>query len=137
MANWLLKTEPEEYSWNDLERDVRATWDGVKAPAALKNIARMKPEDKVFFYHTGKERKVVGIAKVVSEPYPDPEEADEKLLVVDIEAVKPLKNSVTLKAIKETELFPEWELVRLPRLSVVPVSKEQWNKVLSWSEIME
>lgn len=132
MSYWLLKTEPKEYSWHDLENDKITVWDGVKAPAALKNLARMKKGDLAFIYHSGKERAIIGISKIVSQPYPDPEKENAKLLVVKISAFKPLQNSVKLEDIKKSGLFPNWELIRLPRLSVVPVTTEQWNLIIKW-----
>lgn len=133
MSFWLLKTEPEEYSWYDLEKDKTAVWDGVKAPAALQNLARMKKGDLAFIYHTGKERAIIGISKIVSQPYPDPDKANAKLLVVKVSADKPLPNPIKLADIKKSNLFPNWELIRLPRLSVVPVTTKQWNLIIGWS----
>ena len=131
---WLLKTEPEEYSWQDLVEEGQGVWDGVKAPAALKNLRRIKKGDQLFIYHTGQERAVVGIAKVTAEAYPDPSEDDGKLFVIKIAPVEQLRRVVSLKQIKSSGLFPDWDLIRLPRLSVVPVSKEQWDFVVSQSE---
>ena len=131
---WLLKTEPEEYSWQDLVEEGQGVWDGVKAPAALKNLRRVKKGDQLFIYHTGQERAVVGIAKVTAEAYPDPSEDDGKLFVIKIAPVEQLRRVVSLKQIKSSGLFPDWDLIRLPRLSVVPVSKEQWDFVVSQSE---
>lgn len=130
---WLLKTEPEDYSWEDLLKEGKAVWDGVKAPAALRNISRMKPGDLAYIYHTGKDRAVFGIAGVAGAPYGDPEQGDEGRLVIDVVPHKALSRPVTLRQIKESGLFLDWELVRQPRLSVVPVSREQWNKVLEWA----
>jgi predicted RNA-binding protein with PUA-like domain len=134
MAMWLLKTEPEEYSWQDLVEEGQGVWDGVKAPAALKNLRRVKKGDQLFIYHTGQERAIVGIAKVTAEAYPDPSEDDGKLFVIKIAPVEQLRRVVSLKQIKSSGLFPDWDLIRLPRLSVVPVSKEQWDFVVSQSE---
>ena len=132
-AKWLLKTEPEEYSWNDLVQEKKSVWDGVKAPAALKNISRMKPNDLAFIYHTGRERAIVGIARVTGMPYQDPLETDHRRLVFELAAHENLNRPVTLQQIKTSGLFPDWGLVRLPRLSVVPVSENQWVKVLEWA----
>ncbi len=132
---WLFKTEPGEYSWEDLQQDMKTVWDGVKAGSALKNLSLVKPDDLVFIYHTGKEKAIVGIAKVVSKPYPNPDEEDKKLLVADIVPLKSMRRPVTLKQIKESNHFPDWDLVRLPRLSVVPVNQEQWNMVTEWDEV--
>jgi hypothetical protein len=100
MAFWLLKTEPSTYSWNDLVKAKRAVWDGVKNPTALRNLREMKVGDQAFIYHTGDEKSIIGIAKVVKAAYPDPKAGDESLVVVDLEPVKPLKNPVTLASIK-------------------------------------
>lgn len=131
---WLLKTEPEEYSWQDLVEEGQGVWDGVKAPAALKNLRRVKKGDQLFIYHTGQERAIIGIAKATAEAYPDPSEDDGKLFVIKIAPVEQLRRVVSLKQIKSSGLFPDWDLIRLPRLSVVPVSKEQWDFVVSQSE---
>lgn len=134
MAYWLFKTEPNDYSWLDLKRDGQVMWDGVKAPAALNHMARIQAGDLVYIYHTGKERAVVGIAEVIGGPRPNPNEDNEDWLVVDIVPREPLTRPITLKEIKESGLFPQWELVRLPRLSVMPVSPTQWEQILKWGE---
>jgi predicted RNA-binding protein with PUA-like domain len=126
MANrWLLKTEPAAYSYESLVRDGRTTWDGVKNPLALKHLANVRRGDSVFVYHTGGEKAVVGVARATSEAYPDPKKNDAKLLVVDLEPQRSLANPVTLSAIKADRRFAGFDLVRLPRLSVMPVSAEQ------------
>lgn len=127
MAYWLLKTEPSTYSWADLVRSGRAVWDGVRNPTALANLRKMRPGDRAFIYHTGDEKAIVGIAKVVSEAYPDPKETDARLVVVDLEAVKPVAAPVALATIKADPRFADFALVRIGRLSVVPVSAEQWE----------
>lgn len=127
---WLLKTEPTSYAWADLVRDGRAVWDGVKNPAALSHLRAMQPGDEVFIYHTGDEKAVVGIARVVAAAYPDPKAKDPRLVVVDLEPVRPLGSPVTLKAVKADPWFRDFALVRVPRLSVMPVSAEQWKRIL-------
>ena len=127
--HWLLKTEPGTFSWLDLVRDGRATWDGVKNPAALKHLRAMRSGDLAFFYHTGGEKSVVGICRVVSEPYADPKAADPRLMVVDVEPVKPLPRPVSLAAIKADRQFTGFSLVRIPRLSVMPVTPDQWRAI--------
>ena len=127
MAFWLLKTEPSTYSWGDLVKAKRAVWDGVKNPTALRNLREMKVGDQVFIYHTGDEKQIVGIAKVVKAAYPDPKAQDESLVVVDLEPVKPLKSPVTLANIKADKTYAQWALVRIPRLSVMPVDPEHWK----------
>lgn len=126
---WLLKTEPNDYSWTDLCREKEAIWDGVKAPAAIKNIKEMKPGDLAFIYHTGKERAIIGIAKIVSSPYLNPETNE---LVFKLAPVEKLPKDVTLKQIKESGMFADWDLVRLPRLSVMPVNQKQWENIIKW-----
>ncbi len=132
MNCWLLKTEPGEYSFKDLLGDQKTSWDGVKAPGALKNMRSMKKGDRALIYHTGKEKAVVGKARVTSEPYSDPEQEDDRLLVVDIEAIEPLTRPVTLTEIKQSNLFSDWELVKQPRLSIMPVSEKQWETIVDW-----
>jgi predicted RNA-binding protein with PUA-like domain len=126
MANrWLLKTEPSAYSFESLVRDGRTTWDGVKNPLALKHLANVRRGDSVFIYHTGGEKAVVGVARATSEAYPDPKQKDAKRLVIDLEPQRSLAKPVTLAAIKADRRFAGFDLVRLPRLSVMPVSAEQ------------
>jgi predicted RNA-binding protein with PUA-like domain len=127
---WLLKTEPDQYAYADLERDSATVWDGVSNNAALKNIRDMRPGDLALIYHTGDERQVVGLAEVTSAPYPDPKAGDPKLVVVDVKALRPLARPVTLAAVKADSAFADFALVRQGRLSVVPVSPEQWARLM-------
>lgn len=129
MASWLLKTEPDCYGWDDLVRDKSTGWDGVGNALALKHIRAMKKGDRALIYHTGDERRAVGVARVVSEPYADPKEGDEKLVVVDVEAVKKLARPVTLDEIKADPAFAGWDLLRIGRLSVVPVPEGMWERI--------
>ncbi len=128
---WLLKTEPSDYSQTDLERDVRTIWDGVSNNLALKHLRNMKRGDLAFIYHTGKERALVGIAEVISDPYPDPGKNDAKLVVVDVRAKEALPQIVSLAEVKADSEFSDFPLVRLPRLSVMPVTPAQWNRLLA------
>jgi predicted RNA-binding protein with PUA-like domain len=128
MSRWLVKTEPSTYSYANLERDGRTTWDGVSNPVALKNIAAMKVGDDVFIYHTGDEKAIVGLAKVAGEPRRDPKH--EKLTVVDLEAVRPLAKPVTLAAVKQSGTFGDFALVRVGRLSVMPVTDAEWTALM-------
>jgi len=129
MERWLLKTEPSTYSFAQLQRDARTVWDGVKNPLALKNLSQMKRGDAVLIYHTGNEKAVVGTATVLGTAYLDPKRQDPRLLVIDLAASTPLARPVTLAEIKAHAKFKGWELVRLPRLSVMPVSAEQWAEI--------
>lgn len=130
MAHWILKTEPSTYSFADLQKAGRAVWDGVANPVALKNLRDMVVGDEVLIYHTGDEKSAVGHAHVVKAAYPDPKQDDPKLVVVDLEAGKPLKSPVTLAAIKADPAFADLALVRQGRLSVVPVPAPLWTRLL-------
>ena len=127
MAEWLVKTEPSEYSFDHLQEAGRATWDGVRNPAALKNLRAMKVGDRVVVYHTGKEKAAVGVAEVVREAYPDPKGGDPRRVVVGLEAKKRLPRPVTLAEIKALPLFARSPLVRQGRLSVLPLTASQWK----------
>lgn len=127
MAYWLFKQEPDEFSYADLEAAGSAIWDGVSNPLAQKHLRAVAVGDQVFFYHTGHEKAVVGIMEVVAGPQPDP--ADAKKVVVEVKPQRRLKTPVTLAAIKADAAFADWELVRMPRLSVMPVSAERWKKI--------
>lgn len=130
MAYWLLKSEPQEYSYADLEQDGSGVWNGVKNPLALKYIRTMRPTDEALIYHTGNERRVVGVAEIVTLPYPDPALENPLRVVVDVRAVRSLPQPVTLAQIKQSGNFTGFDLIRLPRLSVVPVSTEYWQQIL-------
>ncbi|MGQ0714444.1 MAG: EVE domain-containing protein [Gemmatimonadaceae bacterium] len=127
-SHWLLKTEPSTYSWDDLQREKTAVWDGVSNPVALKNLAAMKPGDDALIYHTGGERAVVGLARVTKAAYPDPKAKDPKLLVVEIASVRRLA-PVALADIKSDPLFKESPLVRQGRLSVVSLNDAQFQRL--------
>ena len=128
-GHWLLKTEPSAYSFAQLARDRRTVWDGVKNPMALKYLSQMRKGDRVLIYHTGDEKAVVGIAEAQSDAYPDPKKNDPKLPVIDLAPVRPLPRPVTLAEIKADGKLKTWELARLPRLSVMPVTPEQWAEI--------
>ena len=128
MANrWLFKTEPSAYSFQRLQTDKRTVWDGVKNNLALKHLREIKRGDEILIYHTGGEKAAVGIARAISGAYPDPQKTDPKLLVVEIQVDKPLARPVTLAEIKADAKLKNFDLVRLPRLSVMRVSEEQWT----------
>jgi len=126
---WILKTEPSTYSFDDLARTKTAVWDGVKNNLALKHLRAMRPGDRVLIYHTGDEKAVVGEAEVVSAPYPDPKAKDPKLAVVDLAAKGRLPRAVSLAQIKADPAFKDLALVRMGRLSVVPVTAPQWQRL--------
>jgi predicted RNA-binding protein with PUA-like domain len=129
--HWILKTEPSTYGFTDLVRERRTRWEGVSNPVALKHLRSMLEGDDALIYHTGNEKSVVGLARIASAPYPDPARKDEKLVVVDVEVGKPLPRPVSLAEIKADPAFKDLGLVRLPRLSVVPVEPEQWKRLLA------
>jgi predicted RNA-binding protein with PUA-like domain len=129
---WLFKEEPTHYSWDDFVRDGRTVWSGVRNPVAQRNLRSVRKGDSVFYYHTGNEKSVVGIAKAAGDAYPDPKDASGKLYAVDVVPVKKLKRPVTLAEIKADKRFADFALVRISRLSVMPVSEKQWG----WIEKM-
>ena len=134
MARWLFKQEPDCYSFADLQKDGSTLWDGVTNALAQKHLRSIKKGDKVFFYHTGDEKAVVGIMEVIAAPEPLADDATGKLVAVKVKPTKKLKTPVTLAAIKADEAFQEWELVRISRLSVMPVSDEIWKKIEAMSQ---
>ena len=127
---WIVKTEPSTYSYDDLERQKTAVWDGVKNNLALKHLRQMKPGDRVLVYHTGDEKAVVGVAEVTSAAYPDPKQKDPKLAVVDLRAAGRLPRPVPLAEIKKDRAFADLGLVRMGRLSVMPVPPDQYQRLL-------
>ncbi|MGH9308229.1 MAG: EVE domain-containing protein [Vicinamibacterales bacterium] len=127
--NWLVKEEPTHYSFHDLARDKNTSWTGVKNPLAQKHLRSIRKGDRIFFYHTGDQKAVVGIAKAVGDAYPDPGDAAGKLYAVDVAPVKALKAPVTLAAIKADKWFASFPLVRMSRLSVMPVSDAEWERI--------
>jgi predicted RNA-binding protein with PUA-like domain len=130
MSYWLLKTEPDCYSWADLARDQKTVWDGVSNALALKHIRTMAKGDLALIYHTGDERAAVGVAEVVSGPHPDPNADDERAAVVDVKPRQKLERPVTLSDIKADPAFAGWDLLHISRLSVVPVPEKMWERVL-------
>jgi predicted RNA-binding protein with PUA-like domain len=129
MAHWLFKEEPGTYSFANLERDGSTIWSGVTNALAQKHLRTIKKGDKVLFYHTGGEKAVVGVMEVTADPTPDPDDPAGKRVVVAVKPVRKLKKPVTLAAIKEDKAFAQWELVRIGRLSVMPVPDELWKKI--------
>ncbi len=124
---WLLKTEPSVYGYDDLEKAGRAVWDGVANPVALRNLRAMRAGDRVIVYHTGDDKAAVGLAEIVRAAYPDPKAKDERLVVVDLEARGRLARLVPLSEIKALPVFKDSPLVRQGRLSVVPLTADQWQ----------
>ena len=137
MNYWLAKQEPSGprgYNILQLQKDKKTIWDGVHNNLALKHIRNMKKNDLVFFYHTGDERQVVGIMSVISEPYPNPKEENKRFVVVDVKFKILLKTPVTLDTIKKQKKFKDWELLRISRLSVMPVPKIIWDNIIKMSQ---
>lgn len=130
MAYWLFKIEPGCYSFSDLERDGSTTWDGVANALAQKHLRSVKPGDKVLYYHTGSDKAIIGTMTVTTAP----KAVDGKNVAVDVKPLKRFKNPVTLAAIKEDQAFAEWELVRISRLSVMPVPADLWKRIEAMSK---
>ncbi len=128
-GGWLFKEEPDHYSFADLQRDGTTRWDGVTNNLARQNLRRVQAGDRVLYYHTGKEKAVVGEMRVVVGPSADPDADDPKAVVVVVEAVRRGPRPVPLAEIKADPVLATWDLVRLPRLSVMPVSPEQWRRL--------
>jgi len=133
MAHWLIKSEPSAYSWDQLVKEKRTAWTGVRNAQAGANLKAMKAGDLCFFYHSNEGKEIVGIAKVVKTAYPDPTDKAGKAVAVDVAAVEPVEQPVTLGAIKADPKFTDFKLVRQSRLSVVPVSDEHWKLILKMS----
>jgi len=130
MAHWLIKSEPSVYSWAQFVKEKKTSWTGVRNAQAAINLKTMKVGDRCFFYHSNEGKEIVGIAEVVKTAYPDPTDKAGKAVTVDVKAVEPVKTPVTLAAIKADPRLKDFGLVRQSRLSVVPVSDEQWKMIL-------
>ncbi|MBK8605702.1 MAG: EVE domain-containing protein [Chitinophagaceae bacterium] len=130
MAYWLAKSEPSTYSWDDLVKEKQTCWSGIRNYAARIHMRNMKKGDEVFFYHSNEGVEIVGIAKVIKEAYPNPTTDDDRWVAVDLKPVKKLKSSVSLDAIKKEKRLKEMALVRISRLSLQPVSDEEWEIVM-------
>jgi len=131
--NWLVKEEPSNYAFDRLVTDGRTSWTGVRNALAQKHLKAMKKGDRLFYYHTGDEKRIVGTAKALTEPYPDPNDASGKLFAIDVGPVASLKAPVTLAAIKADPRFADFLLVRMSRLSVMPVTDAQWQALEAMS----
>jgi predicted RNA-binding protein with PUA-like domain len=134
-SSWLLKTEPTTYSYDQLEKEGRTTWDGVRNNLALAHLRTMKAGDRVLIYHTGAEKAVIGLAKVAKAAYPDPKQDDPKLVVVDVIPERRLERPVTLAEVKAEASLKDLALVRMGRLSVMPVNPAQWKRLLEMSAL--
>ena len=133
MKYWLLKSEPDAWSWNNQVKEGASMWDGVRNYQARNNLKEMKKNDLCFFYHSVTERSIVGIVKVVKEYYPDPTDKTGRFVVVDVKAIKKLKNPVSLDQIKENNKLKDIALVKQSRLSVMPLKKTEWDIIIKMS----
>ena len=134
MAQWLVKEEPDHYGYALLERDRRTVWAGVRNPLAQKHLRAIRKGDRIFYYHTGSERAIVAVARAISDAYPDPSDASGKLYVVDVAPDRKLPQPVTLGSIKADRAFATFPLVRMGRLSVMPVTDEEWSRIEKMSQ---
>jgi predicted RNA-binding protein with PUA-like domain len=132
--NWLFKEEPSHYCFDALVKDKRAVWSGVRNPVAQKHLHAVKRGDNIFYYHTGNEKSVVGIALALGDAYPDPEDKTGRSAVVDVRPVRKLGRPVTLAEIKADARFKNFPLVRISRLSVMPVSDVEWKRIEKMAE---
>jgi predicted RNA-binding protein with PUA-like domain len=127
--NWLFKEEPDHSSFDALMEDKKTTWSGVKNPVAQKHLHAVKKGDRIFYYHTGKQKAIVGVAKALGDAYPDPKDKSGRSAVVDIAPVKKLPQPVSLSEIKADSFFATFPLVRISRLSVMPVTDADWTRI--------
>ena len=129
-----MKEEPDHYGYDQLQRDRKTVWAGVRNPLAQKHLRGIRKGDSIFYYHTGKEKSVVAIAKALTDAYPDPSDASGKLYVVDVAPSQKLLKPVTLAAIKADKAFASFALVRMSRLSVMPVTDAEWQRITKMSQ---
>ena len=127
--NWLFKEEPTHYGYDDLVKDKKTMWSGVRNPLAQKHLRSVKKGDRIFYYHTGDEKAVVGICRALGDAYADPGDTSGKASVVDVAPVQKLARPVTLAEIKADPAFRDFPLVRISRLSVMPVSDSEWTRI--------
>jgi predicted RNA-binding protein with PUA-like domain len=130
MSYWLIKSEPEVYSWDQLVKDKQTRWDGIRNYAARLHLRSMKKGDEIFFYHSNKGTEIVGIAKVTKEAYPDPTSSDPAWFAIDVKEEKKLAKPVSLEQIKKEKKLSAMALVRISRLSVQPVTEEEWKIIM-------
>ena len=135
MKYWLLKSEPDAWSWDNQVKEGASMWDGVRNYQARNNLKNMKKNDLCFFYHSVTEKSVVGIVKVVKEHYPDPTDETERFVVVDVKAIKKLKKPVSLEKIKLNDKLKNIALIKQSRLSVMPIKEVEWNEIIKMSSI--
>ena len=135
MKYWLLKSEPDAWSWDNQVKEGASMWDGVRNYQARNNLKEMKKNDLCFFYHSVTERSIVGIVKVVKENYPDPTDKTGRFVVVDIKAIKKMKNPVSLDQIKENKKLKNIALIKQSRLSVMPIKKIEWEEIIKLSSM--
>ncbi len=133
MKYWLLKSEPDAWSWNSQVKEGASMWDGVRNYQARNNLKEMKKNDLCFFYHSVTERSIIGIVKVVKEYYPDPTDKTGRFVVVDVKATKKLQNPVSLDQIKKNNKLKDIALVKQSRLSVMPLTKKEWDEIINMS----
>ena len=133
MAQWLVKEEPDHYGYDQLERDRKTVWAGVRNPLAQKHLRGIRKGDRIFYYHTGKEKAVVATARAISDAYPDPSDASGKLYAFDLAPEQKLDKAVSLAAIKADRAFATFPLVRMSRLSVMPVTDAEWKRITDMS----
>lgn len=131
---WMVKQEPETYSWDDFVKDGKTDWSGVRNYQARNNLREMKTGERVLFYHSGKDKAVVGVAEVVKSAYPDPTADDEQWVAVDLKPIKPLKNPVPLAAIRYDKRLAELPLIRQSQLSVMPLTKDEFDNIVATGE---
>jgi len=134
MALWLFKSEPDCYSYANLVTDRATDWDGVANALAQKHLRAVKKGDRVFFYHTGDEKAIVGVMQAAGDPKPAADDEKGKQVVIPVKPIRKLKTPVTLAAIKAEGTFADWELIRISRLSVMPVSEERWKRIEEMSQ---
>ncbi len=134
MNYWLCKQEPSSYNFDSLETEKTTSWDDVHNYLAIKHINSMEKGDLAFFYHSGDEKQIVGIMEIISTAYPNPKEKNPKFVTIDVKYKKRLKRPVTLAEMKINKKFKDWELLRISRLSVMPVTSQIWNEILGISQ---
>ena len=135
MKYWLLKSEPEAWSWDNQVKEGKSMWEGVRNYQARNNLKEMKKNDLCFFYHSVTQRSIIGIVKVVKEHYPDPTDKTERFVVVDVKTTKKLKNPVSLEQIKGNPKLKDIALIKQSRLSVMPIKKKEWVEIIKLSSI--